>query len=266
MTHSHDWLGLTGRVCVVTGGGSGIGEGIARELSAAGAHVAVLDRDAAGAARVAAELSAKAAKAISITCDVTREADVADAAKLVRQQLGSCTVLVNNAGILRSGALDEVSIDTWNAVLAINLTGYLIAARAFGADMLAAKRGSIIHISSIAGLNQQPRSGAYSASKAGVIMLSKQLSVEWGVRGVRSNVVMPGLIRTPLAAAFYADPVFEAKRVAMVPARRIGEPQDIANAVTFLASDRASYVNGAEVLIDGGLDGMLMDLVPRPGF
>jgi glucose 1-dehydrogenase len=160
-------------------------------------------------------------------------------------------VLVNNAGILRPGALDEVSLETWNAVLAVNLTGYLIAARAFGADMLAAKTGSIIHVSSIAGVNMQPRSGAYSASKAGVLMLSKQLSVEWGVRGVRSNAVLPGSIRTPLA---------------IIPARRIGEPEDIANVVTFLASDRSGYVNGAEILVDGGLDGKLMDLLPRPGF
>lgn len=266
MPYSPDWLGLAGRVCVVTGGGSGIGEGIARELSAAGARVAVVDRDAAGAARVAAELEGQGAKALAVTCDTTQEADVAAAADAVRRHLGPCAVLVNNAGILRPGALDEVSLETWNAVLAVNLTGYLIAARAFGKDMLAAKRGSIVHISSIAGLNQQPRSGAYSASKAGVLMLSKQLSVEWGALGVRSNVVMPGLIRTPLSATFYADPAFEAKRVAMIPARRIGEPADIANAVAFLASDRSSYVNGGEILVDGGLDGMLMDLVPRPGF
>ncbi len=266
MPLAHDWLGLTGRVCVVTGGGSGIGEGIALELARAGAHVAVLDRDAAAAARVTASLDTFGRKSLAVTCDVTSEAGLAKAHMTVQAELGPCAVLVNNAGILRPGALEEVSLETWNAVLAVNLTAYLIAARTFGADMLTAKRGSIINIASLAGRHQQPRSGAYSAAKAGVLMLSKQLSVEWGVRGVRSNVVLPGLIRTPLSAAFYADPVFEAKRTAMIPARRIGEPDDIGNAVAFLASDRASYINGGEILVDGGLDGMLMDLVPRPGF
>jgi NAD(P)-dependent dehydrogenase (short-subunit alcohol dehydrogenase family) len=148
----------------------------------------------------------------------------------------------------------------------VNLTGYLIAAQAFGPGMIKAGRGSIIHIASIAGTNTQPRSGAYSASKAGVLQLSKQLAVEWGPRGVRSNAILPGLIRTPLSAAFYENKEFEEKRKALVPARRIGEPDDIAQAALFLASDRAAYVNGAEILVDGGLNTVLMEMVPRPGY
>lgn len=263
---SHDWLDLSGRVAVVTGAGSGIGAAIANGFAKAGANVAVVDRDGEAAANVAARLVAAGGTAIAFTCDVTNPDEVGAVAGDVRARLGMGDILANNAGILRSGALETVSIESWNAVLAVNLTGYLIAAQAFGADMLKAGRGSIIHIASIAGTNTQPRSGAYSASKAGVLQLSKQLAVEWGPRGVRSNAILPGLIRTPLSEAFYANKEFEEKRKALLPTRRIGEPDDIAQVALFLASDRASYVNGSEILVDGGLNSVLMEMVPRPGF
>jgi len=251
---------------VVTGAGSGIGAAIADRFAQAGAKVAVVDRDGAAAATVAARLAAAGAAAIAFTCDVTRQEAVGAVAGEVVARLGTCGILVNNAGILRPGPLESVSIEGWNEVLAVNLTGYLIAAQAFGAGMIKAGRGSVIHIASIAGANTQPRSGAYSASKAGVLQLSKQLAVEWGPHGVRSNAILPGLIRTPLSAAFYEDKAFEEKRKAMVPTRRIGEPEDIAQAALFLASDRAGYVNGAELLVDGGLNSVLMEMVPRPGY
>jgi NAD(P)-dependent dehydrogenase (short-subunit alcohol dehydrogenase family) len=262
----HDWLNLSGCVAVVTGAGSGIGAAIASSFAKAGAKVAIVDRHGEAAANIAARLAAGGATAIAFTCDVTRQDAVSAVAGEVAARLGTCRILVNNAGILRSGALDTVSIEGWNTVLAVNLTGYLIAAQAFGSDMIKAGRGSIVHIASIAGTNTQPRSGAYSASKAGVLQLSKQLAVEWGPHGVRSNAILPGLIRTPLSAAFYENKEFEERRKALIPTRRIGEPDDVAQAALFLASDRASYVNGAEILVDGGLNTVLMELVPRPGF
>jgi len=247
---THDWLNLSQRVAVVTGAGSGIGAAIATGFAKAGAKVAVVDRDGEAAANIAAQIAAAGGTAIAFTCDVTRQDEVRAVAGEVTARLGACDILVNNAGILRPGPLDTISIEGWNAVLAVNLTGYLIAAQAFGPDMARAGRGSV----------------AYSASKAGVLQLSKQLAVEWGPRGVRSNAILPGLIRTPLSAAFYENKEFEEKRKALVPTRRIGEPDDIAQAALFLASDRASYVNGAEILVDGGLNTVLMEMVPRPGY
>lgn len=265
-TDTSDWLGLKDRVCVVTGAASGIGAAIAEGLVAAGARVALLDRDLAGAERIAATLTASGGDARAVACDIADEAQVQAAAEQVGASLGPCDALINNAGLLRPGALEKVSIAEWNAVLAVNLTGYLLCSRAFATDMLARGRGSIVHIASISALHPQTRSGAYSPSKAGVLLMSKQMAAEWGPQGVRSNAVCPGMIRTALSAGFYEVPGFEARRAAVTASRRIGEPVDIAEPAIFLASDRAAYVNGTELVVDGGLGCMLMDMVPRPGF
>ena len=267
---SRHWLALGGQVCVVTGAASGIGAAIARSLAMVGAKVALLDRDIAGAQKLAAELTQSSATAIAIDCDTSNETRVNAAAERVLNELGPCKVLVNNAGMLRAGALSEVSLADWNAVLAVNLTGYLLCARAFVAQMRMPNAenagGSIVNVASISGLTPQTGSGAYSASKAGVLLLSRQMAVEWGAQGIRSNAICPGMIRTPLSASFYEEPGFEAKRAAVTASRRIGEPQDIADVALFLASPRSGYVNGAELPVDGGMSSMLMDMVPRPGF
>lgn len=261
-----DWLGLAGRVCVVSGAASGIGRAVAWGLAGAGAEVAVLDRELAGAQTVAAEIEAAGGRALAVACDVSHETSVLAAAARVRSVLGPVWGLVNNAGLLRAGALADVTLEDWNHVLAINLTGYLLCAREFGRDMLSARSGAIVHIASVAALHPQTRSGAYSASKAGVLLLNKQLAAEWGPQGVRSNAICPGMIRTPLSARFYEEPGFEQRRAAVTASRRVGEPGDIAEPAMFLLSDRAAYVNGTELVVDGGLDCMLMDMVPRPGF
>lgn len=260
------WLGLEGKVCVVTGAASGIGAATARSLAACGAKVALLDRDVAGCRSLAAELQAQGASAVAVACDTSSEEQVHAAAANVLATLGPCHALINNAGMLRPGALTEVSLSDWNAVLAVNLTGYLLCARAFAAHMRKLGGGSVVHVASIAALTPQTRSGSYSASKAGILLLSRQMAVEWGAQGIRSNAICPGMIRTALSAKFYEEPGFEAKRAAVTASGRVGEPQDIADAALFLASPRAAYVNGAELSVDGGMSSMLMDMVPRPGF
>jgi glucose 1-dehydrogenase len=261
-----DWLGLAGRVAVVTGGASGIGQATAESLAEVGATVALLDINAEGAKAAAAAIAGKGGKAIAVACDTTSEASLAAAVKAVESGVGPADVLVNNAGVLRPGGLDKISLSDWNAILAVNLTGYLLTAQAFGAGMRERRRGAIAHVASIAATEPQPFSGAYSAAKTGVVMLSRQLAYEWGPHGVRSNVVSPGLIRTPLSEAFYQAPGVTEARSRIVPGGRVGTPADIARAITFLVSDKADYVNGAELLVDGGLSGILMGQVPRPGF
>lgn len=252
------WLGIEGDVAVVTGAAGGIGKGIARALAEAGATVFILDRDQAACDAAAAELG-HGAKGLAF--------DAADRATIeaAAARVGRCDILVNNAGILRGGPLAETTAEDWELVLRINLTGYLGAAQAFGAGMRARGRGAIVNIASIAASEPQAFSGAYSPSKAAVAMLTRQLAFEWGPEGVRANSVSPGMIRTPLSESFYQVPGILEARSAVVPARRIGAPEDIANVAAFLASPRAAYVTGQDIVVDGGFAQTLMAHVPRPG-
>ena len=263
---SSDWLGLSGRVCVVTGGGGGIGRAVASSLARAGARVAAIDRDERGLEATRAALREWGDGHVVTRCDTTSAESVTAAAAAIAHSLGPCGVLVNTAAVLRLGGLDTLPLQEWNAVLAVNLTGYFLCAQIFGRQMREQARGSLIHIASIAGSHAQGRSGAYSVSKAGVVMLSRQLASEWGPQGIRSNVVSPGMVITPMSQSFYDTPGVTERRAAVTPARRVGMPQDIADAVLFLASDRSSYVTGDEIIVDGGYTRTLMNLVPRPGF
>ncbi len=262
---AEEWPGLSGCRAVITGAGGGIGRAIAQGFARAGAvTLALLDRDEAVAAETAKEIAGPST--LTLACDVADPASVAAAAVRVEAELGPADVLVNNAGLLRPGPLATLPLSEWNALIGTNLTGYFLCAQEFGRPMLARGRGALVHIASIAASHPQGFSGAYSVSKAGVVMLSRQLAIEWGESGIRSNVVSPALVRTPMSEAFYRVPAVAERRAAMVPLKRVAGPADIAEVVLFLASPRAGYVNGEEILVDGGFSRVLMDLVPRPGF
>jgi NAD(P)-dependent dehydrogenase (short-subunit alcohol dehydrogenase family) len=260
-----DWLGLKDRVCVVTGAGGGIGRAVALAAAEAGASVVLFDKDEGRCQATLEALRPAGVRTLALTCDISDKESVA-AAERASHAIGPCDILVNNAGLLRPGSLATVPLEEWNLLLSVNLTGYLLCAQAFGKVMLERGHGAIVHTASIAGSNAQAFSGAYSVSKAGVVMLSRQLAVEWGPRGVRSNVLSPGLVRTPMSESFYQDPGVTERRATAIPLGRIGTPEDMAQVVLFLASDRAGYVNGQEIIVDGGFAHMLMSLVPRPGF
>jgi glucose 1-dehydrogenase len=261
-----NWLDLDGKMAVVTGAAGGIGKATADLLVALGANVAYLDLDQDACQANAVSTDPSGETAIGLTCDVADVSSVTAARDTVVDKWGGCDILVNNAGILRPGDLKDIDLEDWSKTLRVNLDGYLICAQHFGALMEARGGGALVHVASIAGLHPQPHSGAYSPSKAAVAMMSQQFAFEWGPAGIRSNVVSPGLIRTPLSESFYQSPGLVERREAVIPTRRIGMPIDIANAVAFLASPRASYVNGQEIVVDGGFTRTLMSHVPRPGF
>jgi len=265
MDQNADWLGLKDRICVVTGAGSGIGRAVTLAMASAGASLVLLDKDLAKCEATAGALQPTGTRAVAVTCDIADPASVA-AAERASRAIGPCDILVNNAGMLLPGSLAMVSLEDWNQLLSVNLTGYLLCAQVFGKTMIERGRGAIVHTASIAGSNAQAFSGAYSVSKAGVLMLSRQLAVEWGPHGVRSNVLSPGLVRTPMSESFYQTPGVAERRAAAIPLGRVGTPEDMAQVVLFLASDRAGFVNGQEIIVDGGFEHMLMSLVPRPGF
>jgi NAD(P)-dependent dehydrogenase (short-subunit alcohol dehydrogenase family) len=255
-----------GSVAVVTGAASGIGREIAETLGAQGASVAVLDVNEAGAHETRDIIAGRGGSALALVCDVASEEAISKAEAAITRQFGPASIVVNNAGFLRAKPLDELTLADWNAVLGVNLTGYFLCAKIFGKAMRARGKGAFVHIGSIASQFAQTKGGAYSASKAGVAGLSSTIAAEWGPFGIRSNVVHPGLIRTPLSEPFYQDPALAARREGTIASRRAGTPRDIAEVVAFLASDRAGYVNGGELTVDGGFSRMPIDLIPRPGF
>jgi 3-oxoacyl-[acyl-carrier protein] reductase len=230
---------------VVTGGAQGIGAAIVDRLTSDGFEVIPLDlNDGPGI----------------VQCDVASPSSVAAAAA----EIGPVDVLVNNAGIWRFGALEDVTTEDFSAALDVNLLGPFHCAQAFGAGMLERGSGAIVNIVSIAARHANPAVGSYGPSKAGLVSLTEQIALEWGPRGIRCNAVGPGLVTTPGTADVYDDPEVRRVRAAAVPLRRLAEPVDIARVVAFLVSEDAAYVNGQIIYVDGGLSKGLMTLLPRP--
>jgi NAD(P)-dependent dehydrogenase (short-subunit alcohol dehydrogenase family) len=262
MTTMTDWLGLQGKIAAITGGGGGIGRAVALGMAKQGVTPVLLDRDMAGCDQTLAVLRLVGVEARAIACDIADPESV----RVAAEQAGPVDILVNNAGILRPGPLASLSLAEWNLLLSVNLSGYFLCAQAFGAGMRERGKGAMVHIASIASRFPQAASGAYSVSKAGVVMLSQQIALEWGPLGVRSNVVSPGLVRTPMSEAFYQAEGVAGRRAKAVPLGRVATPDDIAEVVIYLASERAGYVNGEDVCVDGGFGRTTMSTVPRPGF
>jgi NAD(P)-dependent dehydrogenase (short-subunit alcohol dehydrogenase family) len=241
---------LQGRLAVVTGAGHGLGRAIAAELARSGARVCVLDIDERLAKESVTGIVEAGAEAHAFACDVSDRAHVLDTAAAVGA-LGVVDVLVNNAGIVRAGPLEDLELDDWRAVVAVNLDGCFLCTQAFGRPMLSAGRGAIVNIASVAAINATPGRGAYSATKGGIVSLTQQTALEWGSRGVRANAICPGLVQSEMLGS-RKNPRSEAKRE-LVPLQRFAAPADVAQLAAFLASDRAAYITGEAIAIDGGL-------------
>lgn len=245
---------LDGRVAVVTGGARGIGRAIAHAFCEAGARTIVADVDAGAAASTAAELVAAGGRAEARTLDVTDTAAVEHLAESIAEDCGGADILVNNAGIVRNTASLDVVDAEWQIVIDVNLTAVFRCSRAFGRAMVGRKRGAIVNISSMCGdiVVRPQMQVSYNASKAGVNLLTRSLAAEWAADGIRVNAVAPGYTATDLTLAARSNPRLIDTWLAQTPMRRLGEPQEIASVVLFLASDAASFVTGTVVTADGG--------------
>ncbi len=241
-------IDLSGRVALVTGGSRGIGAAIAEKLYQAGAKVAVVDVDAAGAGQQAAALGERA---LAVGGSVADQDQVVQALETVEQGLGPVDILVNNAGLTRDGLLARMTGADWDTVLSVNLKGAFLMTKAATRGMMKRRWGRIINIASVVGLIGNAGQANYAASKAGLIGLTKAVAKEFASRNVLVNAVAPGFIDTDMTRAL-TDQQRELL-LRQVPLGRLGHRDDVANAVLFLASNLADYITGQVVVVDGGM-------------
>ena len=243
---------LEGKKIIVTGGGSGIGRATCILAAKEGADIAVADINRETGAETINQLEDFGRKAILIEMDTSKKIDAERMAKETVEAFGTIDGIVCCAIKLVPGTLENLSEEDWNMVMDIGLKGYFLCAQAAGQVMLKKESGSIVLVSSIGGMQTYPLAGAYSVCKAGAIMLSKLFGVEWANRGIRANTVSPGQVRTPMTEAMFQDSEIAAGRAAVVPMKRVGKPEEIAEACVFLLSDRARFITAANLPVDGG--------------
>lgn len=243
---------LKGRVAVVTGGSRGIGRAVALRLAEAGADIALIYAgNRAAADETAQQLREKGVRSTAVQCDVSDSEQVSAAVKQVRAELGPIDILVNNAGITRDGISLRMKEADFRRVIDVNLTGAFLMAQAAMSDFVRRRSGRIVNVSSVAGLMGNAGQANYSAAKAGMVGLTKTLARELAGRGVTVNAVAPGFVKTEMTAAMNEAALSEG--VKSVPMGRMAEPAEIAEAVAFLAGDRAAYITGTVLNVSGGL-------------
>lgn len=242
---------LTGKTAIVTGASRGIGAAIARKLCEAGANVALCSRSAEAVAATADTLNSEGYTAISTAADISKKGDVEALIKTVLDKFSQVDILVNNAGITRDTLLMRMQDEDWDAVLQTNLTGTMYCTRAVMRPMLRQRSGRIINISSVIGVMGNPGQASYAAAKAGIIGFTKTIAREVGVRGITVNAIAPGFITTDMTAQMPQQNQEQLRD--LIPLRRFGSPEDVADAVHFLASDAARYITGQTLHVDGGM-------------
>src|SRR6056297_509761 len=244
---------LSDQVAIVTGASQGLGKAVAVALAANGAHVVCMARNAEKLAGTVGQIEAAGGRAEAVACDVTDRTAAADAIGATHAKHGRLDILVNNAGITRDKLMRGMSDEEWDSVIATNLTSCFVCCRSAAGVMRRSKYGRIINMASISGLIGNPGQANYSASKAGMIGMTRTMSKELVSRGVTVNAVAPGFIASEMTAELGEVVMEEVKK--RIPAKRVGQPEDVAAAVLFLASKDAGYISGQTLVVDGGLVG-----------
>lgn len=246
----NDLFNLEGKTAIVTGASRGLGRSMAIGLAKAGADVVVTD--ILDTSKTVNEIKKLNRESFGLKVDVSNKSDVEAMVKNILEKFGNIDILVNNAGILRTGNAEVLDKEDWDKVLKVNLTGQFLCAQAVGRQMIKQKSGSIINIASIAGLGGYASSVPYSASKAGVILMTKTLAVEWGKHNVRVNAICPGVFATDMTDAYLKDKQFKDMIKNNVPLGRHAKPDELVGTVVYLASKASDYTTGHALVIDGG--------------
>jgi gluconate 5-dehydrogenase len=249
---ARDWFDVAGRIVLITGAGRGLGAAFASGFAGAGARVVISDIDADSATRSAEAIRQAGGSAVSCPFDVTNSDQVEESVARIECEVGPIDVLVNNAGIHRRAPLVDMSLEAWQAVIDVNLTGVFIVAKAVAKGMIRRKHGVIINISSLNSEGARPTIGNYCAAKGGITMLTKSMALEWGKDNIRANAIGPGYFITDLTRTLAETPAFDAWVKQSVPLGRWGDPSELIGTAIFLASDASSYISGRTIYVDGG--------------
>lgn len=244
-------MSLNGRVAVVTGGSRGIGYAVASALVREGAALTLCGRDGVALEKVSAELETRGAQVLAVKADVTESTEVDRVIEACLERFGTLNILVNNAGITRDNLLLRMKDAEWDAVLDTNLKGVFYCTRAALRPMLKQRGGRIINLTSVVGVMGNPGQANYAAAKAGIIGLTKATAKEVASRGITVNTVAPGFVETDMTHAL--DPDLQGRIRGQIPLGRFATPEEVAELVVFLASDRAAYITGQVIHINGGL-------------
>jgi len=244
-------LDLKGRVAIVTGGAQGIGKSIATQLALAGANVVIADMAEEMAKSTAKEISQKGSEAVSIVVDVSSFSSVEEMVKKTLDKFGRIDILINNAGITRDALVMRMKEEDWDMVLDINLKGAFNCIKIVSPIMMKQRFGKIVNIASIVGINGNAGQANYSASKGGLIALTKTCAKELASRQINVNAVAPGFIQTSMTERLSAE--VREKLSSQIPLGKMGNPDDVANAVLFLVSEKSSYITGEVIKVDGGM-------------
>ncbi len=248
---------LAGKTALITGGGTGIGRACALLFAREGARVAVAGRSAEPLRAVVAEIERAGGQALAVTCDVTQAQQVERAVRATVERFGALNVVVNNAGVLTLGSVEQTPESEWARVLGVNLTGTFLVSRAALPELRKAGGGSIVNIGSLYGLIGLKNRAAYAASKGGVAQLTRSMALDHAHEGIRVNCVCPAIVETEMIQQVFAsqpDPAaLRRQRIEQIPLGRMGRPEDVAQLALFLASDESSWMTGVALPLDGGL-------------